>query len=63
MGEESVKGARTMKSQNLTPRQYRKTNGTMYLIMVLNCILCIGIDVSNMMKGAASGTTYVRCII
>ena len=63
MGEERVKGARTMKSQNLTPQQYRKTNGTMYLIMVLNCILCAGIDISNMMKGAAAGTTYVRCII
>lgn len=52
-----------MKSQNLTPRQYRKTNGTMYLIMVLSCILCAGIDISNMMKGAEAGATYFRCAV
>ena len=41
-----------MKSQNLTKRQYRKTNWSMYIIMVLACILCTGIDVSNMSKTA-----------
>ena len=50
-----------MKSQKLTPQQYRKTNRTMYLIMVLNCILCAGIDISNKSKGTNGDYGYVRC--
>ncbi len=52
-----------MKSQNLTPQQYRRTNTTMFFIMALSCILCTGIDISNMMKGASAGSTYARCAV
>ena len=52
-----------MMSQNLTPQQYLRTNTTMYGIMVLSCILSTGIDMSNMMKGAAAGPTYARCAV
>lgn len=52
-----------MKSQNLTKRQYRKTNWAMYIIMVLACILCTGIDVSNMSKAEFTTMGIVRCVI
>ena len=50
-----------MRSQNLSKRQYRKTNWSMYIMMVLSCILCIGIDLSNMNKNGFSTFGYVRC--
>ena len=52
-----------MKSQNLTPQQYKRTNGTMFLIMALSCILCAGIDISNMSKGISTGSSYLRCAV
>ena len=52
-----------MKSQNLTPLQYKRTNGTMFLIMALSCILCAGIDFSNMSKGLSDSSSYLRCAV
>ena len=52
-----------MKSQKLTKRQYRKTNWVMYILMVLACILCTGIDVSNMSKAEFTTVGIVRCVI
>ena len=52
-----------MKSQKLTKRQYRKTNWVMYILMVLSCILCTGIDVSNMSKAEFTTVGIVRCVI
>ena len=50
-----------MRSQNLTKRQYRKTNWSMYIMMVLSCILCLGIDLSNMKKGGFHTFGIARC--
>lgn len=52
-----------MKSQKLTERQYRKTNWSMYIMMILSCILCVGIDVSNMSKGGVTTSGIIRCAL
>ena len=52
-----------MKSQNLTPQQYLRTNRTMFLIMALSYILCVGIDLSNMSKGLSDSFSYLRCAV
>ena len=52
-----------MKSQNLTPQQYLRTNRTMFLIMALSYILCVGIDLSNMSKGLSDSFSYLRCTV
>ena len=52
-----------MKSQKLTKRQYRKTNWSMYIIMVLSSLLCTGIDVSNMSKAGFTTMGIGRCVL
>ena len=52
-----------MKSQKLTKRQYKKTNWGMYIIMVLSCLLCTGIDISNMSKTEFTTMGITRCVI
>ena len=52
-----------MKSQKLSKRQYRKTNWSMYIIMVLSSLLCTGIDVSNMSKAAFTTMGIGRCAL
>ena len=52
-----------MKSQNLTPHQYRLANRTMYFIMLMNSILCLGIDVSNMAKKEFTTAGFIRCAL
>ena len=52
-----------MKSQNLTSEQYRRTNNTMFLIMTLNCLLCAGIDISNMSKAEFTSAGIGRCVL
>ena len=58
-----------MKSQNLTPNQYHRTNRIMYVILTLCYIFFVGIEYSNMAKGTAAagggirGTVYVSLIL
>lgn len=52
-----------MKCQNLTARQYRRTNNTMFLIMTLNCLLCAGIDFSNMSDSVITPIGIARCAL
>lgn len=42
-----------MKSQNLTPEQYRRTNRIMYVILTLSYIAQCGIEMSNVSKGTS----------
>lgn len=45
---------KNMISQQLTPNQYRRTNNRMYIIMMLCYLFFIGVEYSNMTKGANS---------
>ena len=56
-----AKEKKAVRSQDLTPEQYRRINWAMYIIMVLCCILCLGIDVSNMSKATFNTAGYIRC--
>ena len=52
-----------MKSQNLTPEQYRRSNRTMYIILILSYVAFMGIEYSNMTKGASAPGGGVRCAV
>ena len=52
-----------MKSQNLTPEQYRRTNRIMYIILVMNYIAFIGIESSNLMKNASAPGGVFRSVV
>ena len=52
-----------MKSQNLTPDQYRRTNRIMYIILTLSYIAFIGIEYSNLNKGKSAPGGGMRCAV
>ena len=52
-----------MKSQNLTPEQYRRTNRIMYIILSLSYIAFIGIEMSNVSKTATVSGGGIRAAI
>lgn len=52
-----------MKSQNLTAEQYRRTNRIMYVILTLCYIFFVGIEYSNMKKGAAAAGGGIRMAV
>ena len=52
-----------MKRQKLTPEQYKRTNTTMLLILVLSFIIYAGVDVSNMIKAGFGTMGIVRCAV
>ena len=52
-----------MKSQNLSPEQYRRTNRIMYIILVLSYIAFIGIEYSNFMKAKAAAGGGIRVAV
>ena len=52
-----------MKSQNLTPDQYRRTNRIMYIILALSYIAFIGIEYSNVTKGTSALGGGVRSVV
>ncbi len=49
-----------MKSQNLTPEQYRRTNRIMYIILVLSYIALVGIEISNVSKDTSTSGGGLR---
>ena len=52
-----------MKRQKLTPEQYKRTNTTMLIILVLSFIIYAGVDVSNMIKSSFTTVGIVRCAV
>ena len=52
-----------MKRQKLTPEQYKRTNATMLIILVLSFIIYAGVDVSNMIKSGFTTVGIVRCAV
>lgn len=52
-----------MKKQKLTPEQYKRTNTTLFIIMLLCYLIYVGIDISNMMKTSITTIAIVRCVI
>ena len=52
-----------MKSQNLTPEQYRRTNRIMYIILSISYIAFIGIEMSNVSKTATVSGGGIRAAI
>ena len=52
-----------MKRQKLTPEQYKRTNTTMLLILVLSFIIYAGVDVSNMIKDGFGAMGIIRCSV
>lgn len=52
-----------MKKQKLTPDQYRRTNTTMLVILVLSFIIYAGVDISNMIKCGFHTMGIVRCAV
>ena len=52
-----------MKRQKLTPEQYKRTNTTMLLILVLSFIIYAGVDVSNMIKDGLGTMGIIRCSV
>ncbi|MBQ8040593.1 MAG: hypothetical protein IJ274_12160 [Lachnospiraceae bacterium] len=52
-----------MKRQKLTPEQYKRTNTTMLVILVLCFIIYAGVDISNMMKIGFHTMGIVRCAL
>lgn len=52
-----------MKRQKLTPEQYRRTNTTMLIILLLSFIIYAGVDISNMMKSSFHTMGIVRCAV
>ncbi|MBQ9991532.1 MAG: hypothetical protein IJP31_11445 [Lachnospiraceae bacterium] len=51
-----------MKSKELTPQQYRRSNTVMFIILALCYILYTGVDISNMMKSTVHTAGIVRCV-
>lgn len=52
-----------MKKQKLTPEQYKRTNTTMFIILLLCYLIYVGIDISNMMKTSVTTMAIVRCVV
>lgn len=52
-----------MKSQKLTPEQYRRTNWTMYIILTMSYIAQCGIELSNVSKGTSLDGGGIRTAI
>lgn len=52
-----------MKSQKLTPDQYRRTNRLMYIILALTYVAFIGIELSNATKGGSAPGGGIRSAI
>lgn len=52
-----------MKREKLTPKQYKRTNTTMLIILVLSFIIYAGVDISNMMKSSFNTMGIVRCVL
>ncbi len=52
-----------MKKQKLTPDQYKRTNTTMLVILVLSFIIYAGVDISNMINGGFHTMGIVRCVV
>ncbi len=52
-----------MKRQKLTPEQYKRTNTTMLIILILSYVIYVGVDISNMIKGGFAIMGIVRCAV
>ena len=52
-----------MKSQNLTPDQYRRTNRIMYIILIMSYIAFIGVECSNIAKNASAAGGGLRSVL
>ena len=52
-----------MKRQKLTPKQYKRTNTTMLVILMLSFIIYAGVDISNMLKTSFNTMGIVRCAV
>ena len=52
-----------MKSQNLTPEQYLRTNRIMYIILTMSYIAQCGIEMSNVSKGTSLPGGGIRSVV
>ena len=52
-----------MKSQNLTPDQYRRTNRIMYIILIMSYTAFIGIECSNITKNTSAAGGELRSVL
>ncbi len=52
-----------LKKKEITAEQYRRTNKTLMVILTFSYLIYVGIDISNVMKGALAVNAYIRCAV